>query len=248
MDLFDVAWACVRRWYVFVPLMGVTLLISYRTYTGVEPVYYSSTTLGLANASVTAQQQSGEVRSNGLVSAGGPNLVANLLAMGLNNGAVAEQVVAAGGLPDYTAEVFSVPGGQLPLVVISTTSPDSDAARKTIELVAAQGVPTMRALQQNAGVPEDQMLIPYATLAPGEPTAAMPSRTRSTLAIFVACAGLSVVLTLLFDLLAKRFGRKRRIRAHTAVPDSPAGNGPPIANHDGSATTRTRSGDASEIP
>ena len=44
----------------------------------------------------------------------------------------------------------------------------------------------------------------------------MPSRTRSTIAIFVAGAGLSVLVTVLADVLLTRLNAKRRQRLASA--------------------------------
>lgn len=219
MDLFDLAKACARRWYVFVPLMLATIFVGYRAYTGVEPVYYSTTTVGLANPSVTGVQTGSEVRENGLVSAGGAVLLSNILAMSLKDESISRQVAAAGGDPNYTASVFElgIPGQQLPLVTITATTPDPGISTKTVELVAAQAVPLLKQMQQSAGVPEDQMLISYSVVPLGDPVQATPSRTRSTVALLLACTGLSVVATALLDSLMLRRKRVRLDREGAVV-------------------------------
>ncbi|MGW0023016.1 hypothetical protein [Rhodococcus sp. NPDC003383] len=214
MDLFDVAKSCARRWYVFLPLMVVTVLVGYRVYAGVEPVYYSTTTLGLANPSVSVVPADNEVRSNGLVDAGGAVLLINLLAMSLKDPAVTQQIAEAGGISDYTATVFEtgLPGNQLPLVTIEATASDPETSKKTVELVAAQSGPLLERVQRSADVPPDRMLISYTVVPPVDPQPATPSRTRSTVALMLVGTGLSVFVAVLFDVLVVRLKTKRNDR------------------------------------
>ncbi|MFF0816098.1 hypothetical protein ACFYVR_13240 [Rhodococcus sp. NPDC003318] len=207
MDLFDVARACIRRWYIFLPLMLVTAWFGYTAYTNVKPVYYASTTIGLAPPSVRTQPPNGEdARRNALVDTGGAPLLANLLAMGLMEPTVSAQVTAAGGDAGYTAKVFSLPPplGQLPLVTIESQLADPAQVTKTLEVVAAQGQSTLQALQQSAGVPADEMVSTFVVQPPGPPVQAMPSRTRSALSILIAGAGLSTLVTVLLDVALSR--------------------------------------------
>jgi hypothetical protein len=147
---------------------------------------------------------------------------------------VVAQVVAAGGQPDYSARMFPVPPNspQLPMLMIDTTQPDPASASKTVELVVAQADPTLRALQQQADVPDDQMVKPFTVSPPSVPTGAVPSRTRSTVAIALAGAGIAILLGVIVDVVLMRFKarRQRRRQARVQTPDvaaPPAATGPP---------------------
>jgi len=230
VDLFDVARSCFRRWYVLLPLLAITAWYSYSVYSSVQPVYYANTIIGLAPPSVRqdAPTAGGEVRRNGLLDVGGASLVANLTALGLREPAVVDRVVAAGGSPDYTAKAFPTPppNPQLPMVFVEQTSSDPAEVTKTLELVAAQAEVTLRTLQQQARVPEDQMVTPFVVTPPGTPAAAMPTRTRSTVAILGAGTGLSILVTVLVDVLITR----RRSAASTTPR-------PPISETPGDGAT-----------
>ncbi|MFD4179651.1 hypothetical protein [Rhodococcus sp. NPDC058514] len=220
MDLFDVARTCARRWYIFLPLMMIVAWVGYSTYSGVQPVNYGSTTLGLTPPSVT-EPEIGAVHRNALLDVGGAPLLANLLAIGLKDPLVVRQVVEGGGLPDYTAKVmeFAPPVGQVPLVMIEVTAADPVAVKKTLELVAGQAEPTLRNLQQSAGVPPDRMAAPFPVQPPTDPVQGMPSRIRATVALFVVGAGLAVLVTVLVDLVLLRREKHRATR----VPRSSSG-------------------------
>jgi hypothetical protein len=215
VDLFDVVRSCARRWYVFLPLLAIATWFSYSTYSSVQPVYYSNAVVGLAaqSARIDNPPQGIPIPRNGLLDVGGAPLIANMTALGLREPAVVDRVVAAGGLPDYDAKMFPGPATmpQLPLIMIEATDADQAAVSMTIELVVAQAETTMRALQEQAQVPNEQMVVPFVVSPPSTPAAGMPSRTRSTVAIFVAGLGLSVVVTVLVDVLLSR--RRQRIKA-----------------------------------
>ncbi len=224
MDLFDVVRSCARRWYVFLPLLAIVFWFSYSTYSSVQPVYYSNAVVGLAAPSTRVDNppQGVPIARNGLLDVGGAALIANMTALGLKEPAVVDRVVAAGGLPDYDAEMFRGPANmpQLPLIMIEATNADQAAVSMTIELVVAQAEATMRTLQQQAQVSDQQMVVPFVVSPPSTPAAGMPARTRSTIAIFVAGLGLSIVVTVLVDVLLGR--RRQRIKA-APQPTSTAG-------------------------
>jgi len=232
LDLFDVVRSCFRRWYIALPLLLLVGWYSYSTYIEVKPVYYSNTVIGFTPPSTridTVPEGMGVPR-NGLLDVGGASLIANMTALGLRQPAVVDRVAAAGGVPDYISKMFPVPATmpELPLVMIESTAPDPTAASKTLELVVAQSGDTLRSLQQQAGVPDDQMVTPFVVSPPSTPLAATPSRTRATLTIFAAGAGLTVLFTVVVDLLLTRRRSRRqeaalaRVQASlVAEPDKP---------------------------
>lgn len=216
MDLFDVLRSCARRWYVLIPLLLIVGWFSHSVYSAAKPVYYASAVIGISPPSVRIDDVPAGVPlpRNGLLDVGGAALIANMTAVGLQDPSVVDRVVAAGGLPTYAAKMFPVPAtmGQLPLIMVEVTDPDPAAVTRTLDLVVAQTQVTLRNLQQSARVPDDQMVAPFIVSPPGPPAAATPSRTRSTIAIFVAGAGLAVLVTVLADVMISRLVARRRLR------------------------------------
>jgi hypothetical protein len=226
VDLFDVVRSCFRRWYVMLPLLLVTVWYSYQAYVSVKPVYYSQAVVGLAPPSFRIDQAAAgqPVARNGLLDVGGASLLANMTALGVRQPAVVERVVAAGGRPDFTAKMFPVPptASPIPLIMIEQTAPTPDAAKKTLQLVIGEVTASLKSLQQNADVPPETMVATFVVAPPSEPVAAVPSRTRATASIFVAGLGLSVVVTVLVDVL---LGRRRK-KSVDAAPQTPSGRPP----------------------
>jgi hypothetical protein len=223
VDLFDVVRSCFRRWYVLLPLLVITAWYSHQVYAAVKPVYYSQAVIGLAPPSFRVDQAAAgqPVPRNGLLDVGGAPLLANMSALALRQPAVVDRVVAAGGLANYSAKLFPVPetSPPIPLVMIEDAAPDPAEATKTLELVTNEMTASLESIQKQARVPAEMMVDSFVVSPPSPPIAAMPTRTRSTIAIFVAGLGLSVMFTVLVDVLLVR--RRKRIEAG---PQAPSGS------------------------
>ncbi len=225
MDLFDVVRSCLRRWYIVLPLLLLVAWYSYGIYNSTKPVYYSNAVIGVSPPSsrIDTAQAGQPVARNGLLDIGGAGLITNMTAIGLRDSSVVSQVVADGGSPDYISRMFPVPATspELPLIMIEATEPDPISASKTVTSVVAQADSALRLLQQQAKVPPDQMVTSFVVSPPSPPAAGMPSRTRSTISVFVAGAGLTVVLTVLFDVLLLRWKGRRPKLAQKTAADGP---------------------------
>jgi hypothetical protein len=220
-----VARSCARRWYIFLPLLLVTAWFSHSAYSSAKPVYYSQAVIGLAPPSSRVENvpQGEPVSRNALLDIGGAPLVANMVAMKLKESVVVDNVVAGGGLSDYAARMFPVPASSppMPMILIESSNGDPAAVTKTLELVLRQADGALHDIQAQAQVPTNLMVAPFVVSPPSAPSAGMPSRTRSTVAIFVAGFGLSVLMTVLADILLTRL-RSRSQRRRQAHPDSAA--------------------------
>jgi len=225
VDLFDVVRACFRRWYIVLPLLVIAVWITHHMYASVKPVYYANAVIGLSPPSRVEQTTDGSpAPRNGLLDVGGATLIANMTTLSLHDTSVAMQVVAGGGKPNYVARMFPVPGTtpQLPMIMIEATEAEPTSALKTVELVVAQADPVVQALQQQAGVPAEQMVRTFSVSPPSGPATAMPSRTRSTIAVGVAGFGIAVLLAVIADLILLRWKarRQKRKQAQAQTPDT----------------------------
>jgi hypothetical protein len=209
---------------VVLPLLLITAWFSHHIYTSVKPVYYSNAVISVApaNSRMDQAELGVPVPRNGLLDVGGPTLITNLAALGLRDSSVVAQVAAAGGQADYTARIFPVPATspELPLIMVEATEPDPVAASKTVELVVAQADPTLRNLQRQAGVPDDQMVKALVASPPSAPAGGTPSRTRSTISVFAAGAGLAILVGVVVDLFMTRWKARRQKRQPIRVQTS----------------------------
>jgi hypothetical protein len=222
VDLFDVVRACFRRWYVVLPVLFAAVWYAHGAYASVKPVYYTSAVVGMAPSSQISYTESGAPTSrNGLLDAGGPTLIANMAVLAMREPAVVSQVVAAGGRPDYGVKMFPVPATmpELPLIMIDAGERTPESATKTVELVAAQVDAALRSVQQQAAVPDDQMVRAFPVSSPGEPVQAMPSRTQSAILIIAAGAGAAVLIGVVLDVLLMRWKVRRQNRRQAKSQD-----------------------------
>ena len=113
--------------------------------------------------------------------------------------------------------------------ITKATNGDPDKVSKTLGLVLVKANVVLQSLQEHAQVPADQMVTPFEVAPPSTPSPGMPSRTRSTAAIFLAGVGLSILLTVVLDVLLARF----RVRRPTDSPlaESGASDEQPVIAH-----------------
>lgn len=216
MDLFDIIRACVRRWYVVLPILLITCWLAYGKYNDVEPVYYSNAVVGIAPTNQTIQY-AGEgtpIPRNGLLDVGGPALITNMTVLALGDPIVKSKVVEGGGVPNYIVRMFPTPltgagaGAQLPLIMIEATEPQAAMATRTVELVSAQVDSVMQQLQRQAGV-SDAQIVRALAISPPSTVAGMPSRSKSLIYIVGVGFAISVFLGLLVDLVVTRVSARR---------------------------------------
>jgi hypothetical protein len=227
MDSFTLKQSCVRRWYVIVPLLLMTAWYSHHFYGTVQPVYSAKTLIGLTAPSFRAGQTApgAEIPRNGLLDVGGAGLIANQVALRLRGPSVVDRVVAAGGVPWYVVSLLPGTREQLPIIVIQGTASKPTQVTTTLEVLIAQSAVTLRTLQQQAQVQEDRMVTPFVVLPPSTPSAANPTRVRSTFERFLAGVGVSILLTVLVDvLLARRKSRAQQRKQ--ALVEAAAGPNP----------------------
>ncbi len=211
MDSFNLKRSCVRRWYVIVPLLLMAAWYSQHFYGTVQPVYSAKTVIGLTPPSLEVSRYAPGtvIPRNGLLDVGGARLIANQVALGLREASVSDRVVAAGGAPWYVANLLRAePNEQLPIIVIESTANKPTEVTTTLDLLVAQSAVTVRTLQQQAHIPEDQMVTPFVVSPPRTPSAGYPTRMRSASLRFLAGVGVSILLTVLVDVLLTR--RKSR--------------------------------------
>ena len=223
MDLFDVIRICVRRWYIFLPLLIAASGYAYNLYSSVQPVYYANSVLTIAapNQKVAYGGAGESIGVNGLLEVGGPNLITNIAVISCNaDPALRGRVVARGGTPNFVIKNFPTAtgtqsNGPLPLVMVETTQSDLQTAKKTVELAAVEIGPCLQAVQRNAGVPESVLVKAIPVSAP-VPIKAFPSRTRGPIGILVGGLLLAVLASVTTDALVNLRSRQKTEGAPTS--------------------------------
>lgn len=218
MDLFDVTKACVRRWYVFLPIVFLAVLCSSSLYVFAKPAYSSQAMIGLA-LPPTQPQSADPLPRNGLMDAGGVLEITTVIADSLGDRSVKDQVVAAGGNDNYTAKLFPIGANnnQLPLIVVEASEPNADSASKTVQLVAQQAWSVTRRMQQAAGVGEDQMVRPVVVSPPTTPSPKAEGQLKLAIAIFLIGVAAAVAASVVVDVLLVRRNAREDSRRTASI-------------------------------
>ena len=238
MDLFDVLKACIRRWYIFVPIIAITAAIGYMNYSSVKPVYYARTSISLAGPSVKFQPpatlEGQTISTNGLIDAGGVSLLANILASVLSDGPTREQVSNSGGTASYSAFMQSSAVGaqQIPVLTVQSSGSNPQSVARTLQLAVAQAGPVLKNIQAAAQVPTSTMftVLPVTNLP--EPVGSYPSRTRKLGSTLVGGLLVAVIASAGVDAAVEAVRRRRRSRDDATEPTIGAGDTQPApGNH-----------------
>ena len=104
MDFWTVLKACARRWYVFLPILGLTLVIGNIKVSGAPPVYTATSSAALTGPSLVPGGQPGEiVEVNPFQNLGGSMETTTEIAVSLMDSKPKRDQFAAAGLTgDYT--------------------------------------------------------------------------------------------------------------------------------------------------
>lgn len=226
MEPADVVRACVRRWYVLLPILAITAWHAYGFYTSVKPVYYANVVVGITGSNfqqVPYNRDGQGIPQNGLLALGGADLIMNMAVLGFDDPAVRSRVVEGGGKGNFTVRMFPAPPSAavqaaLPLIMIEATEPAAASATKTVDLAATQADAILVQIQQQAGVPDSEM-VRAIRASPPKATEGMPSRNRSALLMLALGTGLAILAGVVVDALISKlrgWRRERRTSSHAA--------------------------------
>ncbi len=225
MDLLGVIRACLRRWYVFLPLIGLTIWLCVQQYRAAAPEYTASTSFVVVPSTELivsrAQQSEGLVFVITPFNGGtGASTLAVMLTGALNTTTVRDQLLPGGGV-DLTA--VRDPEVDPALVTATVVATDRVIAAEAITAMQQGTNGVLTDLQLATGAPIDQL---YAA-APGgpvdPPVEDYPDRLRAVVAIGLAGTLVAVVLSVLAQSLmrSRRQRRERRAQAEQQVAAGP---------------------------
>lgn len=225
MDLFTIAGACVRRWYLTVPMLLVVGLLAFQAYSAVEPLYTSSRSVvvlpSLDETAAQAAERGGEDEpddeDNPYSGQGGSRFAVAVLKRNINSTAFEDRLDLAKGV-EQTFEAES--SDDQPMIHVVVTAPSEQAVYALLDKVVAESAVVLDEFQAEAGAPE----VTRYRIAPAVPAGpvedATPSRLRSAGAIVVLGGGLVAALVVGADALLTRRRRREEVVTTTSV-DTP---------------------------
>lgn len=229
MDLFTIAGACVRRWYLTVPMLLVVGLLAFQAYSAVEPLYTSSRSVvvlpSLDETAAQAAEEEEEVEpddeDNPYSGQGGSRFAVAVLKRNINSTAFEDRL----GLEKGVEQTFEAESSDdQPMIHVVATAPTDQAVYALLDRVVRESAVVLDEFQAEAGAPE----ITRYRIAPAVPAGpvedATPSRLRSAGAIMVLGGGLVAALVVGVDALLNRRRRREEAVSTTSVdePRQPA--------------------------
>ena len=210
MDLLGVMRACLRRWYVFLPIVLLTAWLARDQYQQAQPQYTATASVVIAPSTELVynrgrQTETGLVVTTPFNGSEGPRVLAGLLARALNTATVRQQLLPAGGAALTATRNVQEDSTVVNLQVVAADATTDAAA---LEAVRAGANDVMARIQYDAGAPEGQL---YSAVSGGPvdpPLVAYPDRVRGVVAIALAGLLLAVVLSVVAQSLLA--GRRRR--------------------------------------
>ncbi len=234
MDLLGVLRACVRRWYVFFPLVGLTAWLCWQQYRESTPQYTATTSFVVAPSTELivsrGQQAEGLVLiTTPFVSGNAAGTLAGLLTNALNTITVRERLLPGGGV---ALAAVRDPEQDDTLVTVSLVATDPGAAAEALVAVQDGTNGVLTDIQTAAGAPSTQLFAAFPGGPVDPPLEDYPDRIRSVVAIGLAGTLVAVVLSVLAQSLMR--GR-RRPKAPPAPP-----NGQQTVRRSGRGSSRSR--------
>ena len=211
MDVWRITVAVVRRWYVFLPLMALTVLGVFEVGKGVDPQYEVT-----ATAILVPGTSSSEI-DNPYGSMDETNQVLSIVVEGTQ---AREQIEAAGLEPGYERD----PRSRSRIMDFSVVSDSPEIGLATGEAVLDLTRQELAERQGVVGIPEDAQVGLQVLQAPSVSEVVTEGKTRSMAIVGVLGAAFAVLVAVLFDDLVGLLKRwlvawrgRREARATTAA-------------------------------
>ena len=153
MDFWDLSKVLVRRWWVALPMLGLTVALMGLTYTTVKPNYTTTAYVVLVPpvATVDKQGELTQVQRNGWL---GQGLLAltNAASTAVLDPSVPEQMKAAGFSGSFTTQITVTS----PIITFTVTGNSADQATASATELARRYADSVKALQDHVA-PSDQI-------------------------------------------------------------------------------------------
>lgn len=221
MDSLDIAKACLRRWYVFFPVLIVALVLGFR-YAQARPASYDASGAFVfvykAPAGTSAQdQQQRDPRDANPLSSG--SLLRTAVMGDLTSTATQNEIKAK--VPGSTGFTAEVPRNA-PQVVIKTTADSQAVALNTIEEVLKIVPQRTKLAQDRAGAPAISQLTTYVTSPPDAEIAASTSTAKMLIGFGVAGLLAGAALSLILERVITSRRRRNAVVLHRRAADHAA--------------------------
>lgn len=226
MDLFTIVGACVRRWYVTLPVLALAIVGAYKAYESVAAEYSSSVSIAVLPAAPvptptpTPGAEKTPAPENPYAGSGGPRFAAAVLARNINTGTYRAQI----GVTDRPDVTFTATAStQQPMIKIDATGPTAESVLDTLDRVTGQAGVVLNEFQTSAGAPQETLYRLAIAVPADTVTDITPSRWRNAGALIAVGLAAAATLATALDVALRRRraarGGRRKAAANVTEPD-----------------------------
>jgi hypothetical protein len=210
MDFLSVIRVIIRRWYVVVSALLISMAISYAVVRSIAPTYQASGSALLVGAPPAQNPDDPDtLNQNPFTRLDASTAVLTAVATQIMDaGPTRESLIAEGASKDY--QVGQATDGT-PVFVVVATDRDAEVAIGTVNLVLDRLGEELDSRQADAGAPPEARVRSIVITEPDEATELLGGRIRAFLALSALGAAASVSLAFVADAIAQ--GRERRSQA-----------------------------------
>ncbi|MEM9202363.1 MAG: hypothetical protein AAGC53_11905 [Actinomycetota bacterium] len=202
MNLWNILEALIRRWRVTIPMTILAVVVVFRVYTAIAPVYVAS---GEALLTIPARDDA----TNPILEGGGSLITLAEAGVAVLRSADENDALLEDGFSEYELEVAD----RDPIVRFSATDTSPLRAEQTVSRIITRFDEILEELQLQSGAGEE-FVVSTVVLQPPSSLVEASSRIRTTLVAAVASVLAVLVVTLSWDELR----RSRSAAAGGATP------------------------------
>lgn len=217
MDFLTAVKVVVRRWYVVLPVMLVSAVITAGVVQNVPPAYQSAGSVLLASPGMAREDGAPAINPFANIDYSS-SVVAGIVAQLMESKEVRERLVEAGADPDYI--VGTPTGSNAPVLGIESTAATAELSVQTVQIVMTGIQQELETRQRDAGGPPHTWIRAIVLTTPTEADVVVSGKIRALAAL--AALGLVAAVSLAF--LVESIGVGRRRRMHDVDGPTPAGS------------------------
>jgi capsular polysaccharide biosynthesis protein len=235
-----------RRWYLTIALLVVLVAGTVVAASATKPEYKAEASVIVLAPGQDSSAPTDFTKVNPFLNAG-PAVFANVLSRITVSDSTKQQLVKAGGTPNYT--VGQGPSANVAIINIEATSEKPTVATRTAALLIATINREAQKQQQQKGVPTKAFITTSTVTSGDKPSELQGSRTRVTVAVAAMGGVLTFATVLLIDnFLNARRTKRRRNKGRRRGEEGAAGSGGPGSDPGDDGSVTGSSPGAEEIP
>ena len=217
MDLFSILGACLRRWYVVLPIFAITAVLAFQSYFAVQESFTGSVSQVVLGPIKPATDQEPAVDDGGnpYSGQGGARFASAVLTRNINSTTFMDRM---GLEPGSGFAIEATNSANQPILLIEATAPTPDEVFVVLKNATKQAAKVLDEVQAAAGADKNSRYRLAPAVPPGSVEDVTPSRLRSAGAIFVVGIGLAAAVANAVDLILLK--RKRRGVPTKTLPEN----------------------------